>query len=158
MDIKIFPSFHIVKAIDALSITARGYRYMTLPTEFVVQSPAEIRPELFCFMRYAWTELYYLPSQDRVLPYRHFVDALAKAGIPFNGTYYHRNACDVELWECWGDEGHTDYQHRGNYRIVFERNDPWEFLGGVTGQDFSHALSEKVREFDQANQDATREG
>ena len=139
--------FQIIKEIDALSKGPRGYRQLTLPTEFVISSPAEVRPEFFAMMRYAWSEMYWLPSRSVLLPYHEFVAALKAAGTPFNGTSHHRCAMDVEFWECEGDDGHVEYRHQANYRIVFERNDPWAFLAGVTGSQFSYSLGEKVREF-----------
>lgn len=144
--------FHIVEKIDALTMTMHGYCQLTLPTQFVIASPAEARPELFSIMRYSYTELFYLLSHAELLGYSELLAALKADGKKFRGTGYENEALDVEYWIQDGDEGHVDWRHAGNYRIVFENYRKWQNLRGVTGSQFSYSLAEKVREF---NKDPT---
>ena len=84
-----------------------------VPTEFVITEPQALEPiKARCYR----TRLYWF--NKRAMDYQEL--RLERRGT-FRGTAYEEEVCLVEVWDDYGDDGHTRYYHIG-----------WRFVPHIT--------------------------
>lgn len=107
-----------------------------LPTEFVL--PCRHTGNMFNpFERMNRVYAYHLPPRD--FPYKIVKTSNSERWI---------SQVAIEVWEDYGDDGHTKYSFRNKFILVYEDELPKDFL---TYQDLLSKLYNEEREFEEKN-------
>jgi hypothetical protein len=96
--------YTLLKDVPSLMFRQQ-YTELPLPTELVVTQPGFIVPRL---ARVYFTDLYLY--EDSVVTYR---ELQQQKGAAFHGTAYEVGVFLWEVFEDYGDDGHTDYRLMG---------------------------------------------
>ncbi len=117
-----------------------GFVPWVLPTEFLLDGTNLPRPEKFNIMRGGHADLYQYWGEW--LNYSDLFDRHTASGERFPGTGHFQQAAELELWQDYGDDGHTVYEHMGTYLV----NATAEELA-LSGSEISSVLRDAVEDY-----------
>jgi len=141
----------IVEEIDRLK--RHYYSQFVLPSEFLLESFAEVKPNQFTIFRMCPSRLFVNPfvrfgEKQPLITYEELRDGFKDRKMEFHGTAHYHESWDMEHWADYGSDGHTYYEHYGNYRVLFHTDyadrDLYSYLRDASGRDIQDLLHEQV--------------